>query len=125
MTRSADELVTEFCKNWSTPDPDLLASYFAEDAVYHNIPMEPVQGRAAIKTFIEGFLAGFDGIDFAVHRQVSDGGLVFNERTDTMRRKDGTGIPLPVTGVFEIKDDRIAAWRDYFDMQTIARAFGG
>ncbi len=42
MTRSADELVTEFCKRWASPDPHELAGYFTEDAVYHNIPMRPV-----------------------------------------------------------------------------------
>ncbi len=104
MTRSADELVTEFCKKWTTPDPEELAGYFAEDAVYHNIPMEPVAGRDAIKQFIAGFLAGFDGIDFQVHRQLSQGDLVMNERTDVMRRKDGKPIRLPVTGVFEIEN---------------------
>lgn len=122
MTRSADELVTEFCKLWSSPDPDKLASYFAEDAVYHNIPMEAVQGREAIRDFIAGFTAAFDGIDFRVHRQVSDGTVVMNERTDVMRSKDGKEIPLPVTGVFEVHDGRIAAWRDYFDMAAITSA---
>jgi limonene-1,2-epoxide hydrolase len=124
MTRPADEVVTEFCKLWSSPDPDQLAGYFAEDAVYHNIPMEPVKGREAIKQFIAGFTAAFEGIDFQVHRQVSDGNLVMNERTDVMRRKDGDDIPLPVTGVFEVVDGKIAAWRDYFDMATITSAFG-
>ena len=57
MTRSADELVTEFCKKWSTPDPEELAGYFTEDGVYHNIPMDAVQGREAIKQFIAGFTA--------------------------------------------------------------------
>jgi limonene-1,2-epoxide hydrolase len=123
MTRSADELVTEFCKLWAAPDPEELAGYFADDAVYHNIPMDPVQGREAIKEFIAGFLAAFDGIDFNVHRQVSDGAAVMNERTDVMRRKDGGHIALPVMGVFEVHGDRIAAWRDYFDMATIANAF--
>ncbi|HTY34389.1 nuclear transport factor 2 family protein [Mycobacterium sp.] len=122
MTRSADELVTEFCKLWASPDPDELAGYFTEDAVYHNIPMQPLQGRQAIRDFIAGFLAGFDGIDFNVHRQISDGALVMNERTDVMRRKDGEPIPLPVMGVFEVRDDRIAAWRDYFDMAAITSA---
>ena len=124
MTRSADDLVTEFCKKWATPDPDELAGYFTDDAVYHNIPMEPVQGREAIKEFIAGFLTAFDGIDFQVHRQVSDGTLVMNERTDVMRRKDGDEFPLPVMGVFEVVDDKIEAWRDYFDMATITSAFG-
>ena len=123
MTRSADELVTEFCKLWAAPDPDELAAYFTEDAVYHNIPMEPAQGRQAIKEFIAGFLAAFDGIDFNVHRQVSDGTLVMNERTDVMRRKGGGAVPLPVMGVFEVQDDRIVAWRDYFDMAAITSAF--
>jgi limonene-1,2-epoxide hydrolase len=124
MKLSPDELVTEFCKKWLTADPDELAGYFTEDAVYHNIPMEPVHGREAIKEFIAGFTAGFDGIDFQVHRQISDGNVVMNERTDVMRRKDGGEIPLPVTGVFEVVDGRIAAWRDYFDLATVTSAFG-
>ena len=123
MTRSPDEVVTEFCKKWASPDPDVLASYFTEDAVYHNIPMEPVNGREAIKEFVAGFTAGFDGIDLKVHRQISDGNVVMNERTDVMRRKDGGEIPLPVTGVFEVVDGKIAAWRDYFDLATVTSAF--
>ncbi|WIM86103.1 limonene-1,2-epoxide hydrolase family protein [Candidatus Mycobacterium wuenschmannii] len=123
MTRTADELVTEFCSLWSSPDPEQLAGFFTEDAVYHNIPMEPVHGREAIAQFIAGFLTAFDGIDFNVHRQVSDGTVVMNERTDVMRRKGGGEIPLPVMGVFEVHDDRIVAWRDYFDAATITQAF--
>jgi len=42
MTLSPDEVVTEFATKWATPDPDELAGYFTEDAVYHNIPMDPV-----------------------------------------------------------------------------------
>lgn len=124
MTRSADELVTEFCAKWATPDPEELASYFTEDGVYHNIPMDAVQGREAIKQFIAGFTAGFDGIDFQVHKQVSHGDLVMNERTDVMRRAGGDPISLPVTGVFEIENGQIKAWRDYFDMATITSQFG-
>lgn len=124
MTRSPDDVVTEFCAKWMKPDPDELAGYFTEDAVYHNIPMDPVVGRAAIRDFIAGFTAGFDGIDFQVHRQISDGGVVMNERTDVMRRRDGGEVALPVMGVFDIVDGRIAGWRDYFDLATVTAAFG-
>jgi limonene-1,2-epoxide hydrolase len=123
MTRSAGDLVIEFSKLWISPDVEQLAGYFTEDAVYHNIPMQAVQGREAIKEFIAGFLAAFDGIDFQIHRQVSDGTVVMNERTDVMRRKDGGEIALPVMGVFEVVDGQIAVWRDYFDMATITSAF--
>jgi limonene-1,2-epoxide hydrolase len=123
MTRTPDKLITEFCELWVFPDPEKLASYFTEDAVYHNIPMKSIQGREAIKEFIAGFTAAYDGIDFIVHRQISDGNVVMNERTDVLRRKDGVAVRLPVTGVFEVVDDRIAAWRDYFDLATITNAF--
>lgn len=123
MTFSPDELVTEFCGLWATPDAETLAGYFTEDAVYHNIPMQALYGRPAIKEFIEGFTAALDGIDFRIHRQLSNGLLVMNERTDVLRRKDGGEVHLPVAGIFEIRDGRIAAWRDYFDMAAITAGF--
>ena len=123
MAHSADQLVTEFCARWADPDPAQLAEYFTEDGIYHNMPMPPSQGRTAIQEFIAGFTAMCDGIDFVVHRQVADGDLVFNERTDIMRLKNGNRVELPVTGVFEIRDGKIAAWRDYFDMATVTAAF--
>jgi limonene-1,2-epoxide hydrolase len=123
MTHSPDDVVTEFCAKWTKPDPAELASYFTEDGVYHNIPMQPVAGREAITAFITEFTAMVDGIDFRVHSQVSSGNLVFNERTDVMRFTDGRELPLPVAGVFEVADGKIAAWRDYFDMATVTAAW--
>ena len=64
MAHSADQLVTEFCARWADPDPAQLAEYFTEDGIYHNMPMPPSQGRAAIREFIAGFTAMCDGIDF-------------------------------------------------------------
>jgi limonene-1,2-epoxide hydrolase len=123
MTRSADTVVTEFCALWSTPDIDLIIDWFTEDAVYHNIPMPPAQGHDAIRELIAGFIGAFDGIDFTVHRQIAQGDVVMNERTDVMRRKDGGEIALPVMGVFEVRDGKIAVWRDYFDLATVTAAF--
>lgn len=129
-----DQLVTQFCAEWIEPDPAKIAEYFAEDAVYHNIPMEPVIGRDAIREFVAGFIAAFGGIDFRVHRQVTDGGqspnaeessgVVMNERIDVFTL-NGIVVELPVVGVFEITDGKITTWRDYFDMAPIQAAAGG
>ncbi|MFB8009242.1 SgcJ/EcaC family oxidoreductase [Nocardia sp. NPDC056000] len=119
-----DALVREMCAAWAKPDPDHIASFFTEDAVYHNIPMEPVVGRQAIRDFIAGFAAALDGIDFTIHRQLVTGNLVMNERTDTLRTP-AAATDLPVMGTFEITDGKISAWRDYFDLAPITRAFGG
>ncbi|MFE7801035.1 nuclear transport factor 2 family protein [Nocardia sp. NPDC057440] len=120
---SPDEIVSAMCRSWSDPDPDTISAFFAEDAVYHNIPMEPIHGRTAIRDFIAGFLTTFDAIDFDIHHQVVNGNVVMNERTDTLRG-NGRDTPLPVMGVFEVTDGAITAWRDYFDMAAIHRAFG-
>lgn len=119
MTTEPAELVTEFCALWANPDLETILSYFTEDAVYHNIPMAPAEGLPAIRDLLPLMLDGMEGIDFVVHRQVADGNLVMNERTDVMRRTNGGRVELPVMGTFEVRDGRIAAWRDYFDLATV------
>ena len=119
MTQSPTDVVTEFCKLWASATPEQLADHFTEDAVFHNMPMDAVTGREAIKEFIA---AAFAGIEFRVHRQLSDGNRVMNERTDVIHLKDGEEILLTVMGTFEVVDGKIAAWRDYFDMATVTSA---
>lgn len=108
------KLVTEFCRAWSRFDPDELAEYFTPDGVYHNIPMDPLVGREAIRTALAGMAKSLKDIEFEICRQVVQGDLVFNERIDRMTI-EGRKIELPVVGVFEIEDGKIKAWRDYFD----------
>ena len=31
----------------------------------------------------------------------------------------GKDVKLHATGVFEVNDDKVSAWRDYFDMKEI------
>ena len=116
--RSADEIVTEFCAAWGRGDVTAIVDSFTDDAVYHNIPMEPVAGKEAIGAFIAGFL-GSGTITFETHHQVSSGDVVMNERTDTIVMGDNT-IALPVMGTFVVRDGKIAEWRDYFDMAMFA-----
>ena len=110
-----DALVTQFCAAWPRMDADELASYFTEDGVYHNIPMEPAVGRAAVHDLLRGLGTMISAIRFEVHRQVTSGSVVMNERTDHITMGDRV-VALPVVGVFEIDNGRIRAWRDYFDM---------
>jgi len=110
------ELVRRFCAVWSTVNPDEIAEFFTDDAVYHNIPMDPLTGRDAIKTFIAGFTGGAKQINFRVNNIVADGDVVLTERVDVFELPNGK-VELPVMGAFEVKDGKIAAWRDYFDMK--------
>jgi limonene-1,2-epoxide hydrolase len=110
------ELVRRFCAVWSTVNPDEIAEFFTDDAVYHNIPMDPITGRDAIQTFIAGFAGGAKQITFRVNNIVADGDVVLTERVDVFELPNGK-VELPVMGTFEVKDGKIAAWRDYFDMK--------
>ena len=110
------ETVRRFCAVWSNVDPDEIAGFFTDDAVYHNIPMDPITGRETINSFIAGFAGGAEQIDFRVRHIVADGPVVLTERVDVFLLPNGK-VELPVMGTFEVKDGKIAAWRDYFDMK--------
>jgi limonene-1,2-epoxide hydrolase len=119
MTNPNEALVSEFCDAWAARDVDAILAYFHDDAVYHNIPVEPAVGPEAIRAVVEMFVPPADAIEFVVHHIFSNpaGDVVFTERTDRFVMGDKT-IELPVAGVFELRDGKIAAWRDYFDLQT-------
>ena len=117
-----DAIVTEFCNAWNRADADAIVAAFTDDAVYHNIPMEPIVGREAIDAVVRRFLAG-GNVRFDTLHQTAGGDIVMNERVDTIER-DGSTVALPVMGVFELRDGKIAAWRDYFDL-AMWRVEGG
>ena len=118
------EVVRRFCAAWADGDLDAIVGAFTEDAVYHNMPMDPVVGPEAIRAFIEGFLGGIDAVEFRVRNIVGTGDVVLTERVDVFEAP-GKRIELPVMGTFELRDGRIAAWRDYFDLQSFMAGLAG
>ena len=109
------DVVRRFCAAWGDGDLDTIIGFFADGAVYHNIPLAPVVGPEQIRTTIEGFTGGVDKIEFRVDNIAADGGTVLTERHDIFTFANGE-IDLPVMGTFEVDDGKITAWRDYFDM---------
>ena len=115
MSANSD-MIREFIDAWTAQDLEAIMAHFTDDALYTNIPMGPPnEGAAAIRAFIEGFIGNCQSIEFIIHNQVDNGNIVMNERTDKIHM-GGNEVELPVMGVFEIRDGKIAAWRDYFDM---------
>lgn len=117
---SAAEVVTAMCAAWATRDADQIAAFFHEDAIYHNIPMDPLHGRDTIREFIAGFIARPTSVEFETVHQVADGNLVFNERIDRFISPSGSETALPVAGVFVVDEGLITQWRDYFDPRQAA-----
>jgi limonene-1,2-epoxide hydrolase len=118
------DIVRRFCAAWSNVNPDELAEFFTDDAVYHNIPIAPVTGRDTIKATIAGFTGGVEKVEFRLRNIVADGPIVLTERVDVFVLPQGA-IELPVMGTFEVRDGKIAAWRDYFDMKQFMDQMAG
>lgn len=115
------ETIRTFIKAWSDLDTERLVSFFTEDGVYHNMPMGPVGGRDNLRKFIGEFLKGWTATDWELLNLLESGDIVVAERMDRTQLGDKQ-VDLPCCGVFELRDGKIAVWRDYFDMQTYVKA---
>lgn len=118
-----EQIVRNFVSAWSRLDIDELSDFFTQDGIYHNMMLDPVKGRDNIREFIKGFAGGWTEPDWELLNIAVNGHVVFTERVDRMK-VDGKLVALPVCGVFELRDGKIAAWRDYFDLPTYANAVG-
>ena len=112
------EVVHAFMAAAEKRDYDAAMELLTDDIEYQNMPLPPVHGKAAVRETLEALLALCTDSEWVVHRELAAGDLVMNERTDRFEM-GGKWVDLPVAGVFELRDGRIALWRDYFDLPTI------
>jgi limonene-1,2-epoxide hydrolase len=116
-----ERIIRAFIEAWSRLDPEELAGYFADDGVYHNMPIGPVSGRANVEEFIRGFVSSWTETTWEVLNIVSFDGVVVAERLDRTRAGEKS-VDLPCVGVFELEAGKIKIWRDYFDLASYQRA---
>lgn len=116
-----ERTIRDFIAAWSRLDVDELIRFFSVDGVYHNMPLRPVSGHAALRDFIGAFIKDWSATEWDVLTLVCQGDLVVAERLDRSV-VNGKAVSLPCCGVFEMADGRIKVWRDYFDMGTYVAA---
>ncbi len=102
---------------FNTKDIDAIMEFFTDDAVYHNMPMGPVKGTAGVRGLISGFIAPAEKLDWEILNIAQSGDTVLAERIDRFVI-NGKDVVLPCLGAFDMRDGKIAEWRDYFDMAT-------
>jgi len=122
MSNQAEQIVTQLIKGFENHDLESIMSCFTDDAIYHNMPLKPVSGKAEIRATIQQFMpkSKEDKVIFKIVHSLSNGNIVINERVDIFET-GAKHAELPVVGVFEIRDGKIAKWRDYFDMQSFTK----
>ncbi len=112
----ARAVVEAFVAAWSRMDFDAVIGALSEDVIYHNIPMQPLHGRDAVRSYLKKAWR-FDSVDWRLLNIAADGSVVLTERVDNFVI-GGRPVSLPVMGAFEVADGRITAWRDYFDLAS-------
>jgi limonene-1,2-epoxide hydrolase len=134
MARSAGiTLVEDFLNALSRNDVETVLALMSDDIVYQNVPLPPDRGKARVARTLRAFQYVMKEFSFEMLHVAETNGVVLTERIDVIR---GPLLDLKfwVCGTFEIKDGKIALWRDRFDVASFAvqlltspvrRAFGG
>lgn len=122
--QACERLVRDFLGSWEGRDLKTICSSFADDAVYHNVPVEPIKGIAGIRAIFDAFLDAFCDARLDIQTLAAEPGRVLVERIDYFTMNDGRKVVLPVTGVFELENGKITRFSDYFDLADFERQSG-
>lgn len=120
----SEALVRDFLSAWEGRDIERICAGFSDDAIYHNVPVEPIVGKAGIRKIFEDFLQAFETAELEVITLAAEPGLVIAERVDHFLMRNGTRVKLPVTGVFVVEGGKIKRFSDYFDLADFERQSG-
>tara|TARA_R110000782_G_scaffold78276_6_gene155300 strand:+ start:59225 stop:59584 length:360 start_codon:yes stop_codon:yes gene_type:complete len=99
-------LVEVWVERFNAGDIAALAALYHEDAINHQVPQDPVQGRAAIRAMFEKEFAAADMV--CIVEAIHDAGEVV-----ALEWRDPLG--LRGCGFFTIRDSRIVFQRGYWD----------
>lgn len=108
-------LVQEWVRRFNDADLDGLAALYAGDAINHQVVMEPLHGRAAIRDMFE-MEFGRAEMTCLVQNLFEDGEWAILEWSDP----NG----LRGCGFFQVRDDQIIFQRGYFDQLSFFRQQG-
>lgn len=112
---SPEEVVRAELDTWSRLNVDEIVSHFADNAIWDNVPLGAVSGLDQIRKAVQGYVDRTTQGNIEILNLAVAGNVVLTERVDHFVY-DGTSIHARVMGAFEVAGDKIAAWRDYFDV---------
>lgn len=119
-THTPVQVVRSFLEALAASDTDAAMALVADDIAYTNVPLPEIRGRARLAEVL-GPLAGrvgFQVLNRHVAVDVDDDGVVLTERVDALDLGP-VHWQFWVYGRFEVRDGRIAVWRDSFDFADL------
>lgn len=110
-----EKLVSDFCRDWSLRDVDVLLPYLAEDLLYQIAPGQPlITSRDQFAKQMGPFLKKLDSVRWDILRSFSVAPLVLNERIDYFNAPPGgLSMEFHIAGHFLIANGVIKEWKDW------------
>lgn len=108
-----DTLVRDFVDTFAAKDPDALVPFLADDVVFTAYGDSPVEGRDAVIALWKGVFANFGQVKFETVHQAVNADVVIAEQIHGLALPGGKLAPVMNMAVYELRDGKIAAWRDY------------
>jgi ketosteroid isomerase-like protein len=110
------EIVRAYWKSWDTLDPEIICSYFSDDIVYEDVPVNCItRGRNGILDRTRRWCASIEKADMEIH-SLFEGpdGTICCERSDHFWI-NGQELVFRVLAIGTLRDGKIAQWREYWD----------
>ena len=85
------QIIKDFIQAWNDNDLDRAADMLSENVIYHNIPMDVVEGRENVRAGIKG-MGPLKAIDWQLLNIAENGDVVLTERIDPA---SNGGVSLP------------------------------
>ncbi|MCO1594550.1 nuclear transport factor 2 family protein [Micromonospora sp. RHAY321] len=125
MSQSNDSLVREFVEAFNTRDAERLAPYLHPEIVFQAYGDKQVRGREAVLQLWRGVFGTFAQVQFATVHQAVDGDVVIAEQVHGLGLPGRPVAPVMNMAIYEIRDGKIAAWRDYTNPEYASKLVSG
>lgn len=119
---SATAVVVEFLDAMVAGDFDRARELVTDDLEYVNVGLPAIRGVDAFTRAMGGFERRGLFFEYDMINVAADGPVVLTERIDRLGRGRFVG-EFWVCGTFEVRDGRVAVWRDRFDFVDVSRGF--
>lgn len=115
-----DAIVLRFLDALQQQDHDTIADLLSVDLRYTNVSLPTIRGGRLVSKIFKLALRKGTGFQVKNHNIAVNGNVVLTERTDVII-VGPLHVGLWVCGTFEVLDEKIVVWRDYFDWLNVGK----
>jgi len=114
------DIVKEVMQANLAQDDEKFLSYLSDDIVYHyHVGSRPLEGKEWVQKFLNKYRSITANVKWRIDRHAETENELFVEGYEEyLDTRTNTEIAHPYMGIFEFRDGKITAWRDYFEMNN-------